>query len=69
MTIVGLLMALVFGFLTIRNFATGRKFFGVVSAIGMLLGLGVLWVEYDTATNPRLKQASGSSGDPWAKDS
>jgi hypothetical protein len=69
MTIVGLLMALVFGFLTIRNFATGRKFFGGVSALGMLLGLAVLWVEYETAGNPQSQHGAGSSSDPWAKDS
>jgi hypothetical protein len=67
MSILGILMTLAFGFLTIRNFATGRKFFGVVSSIGLLLGLGVLWVDYERATNPSLRQGS-SSGDPWAKN-
>jgi hypothetical protein len=68
MTIIGLGMVLVFGFLAFRNFRSGRFFWGGVSSIGMLLGMASLWVDYERATNPAIAQAQSSTSNPWAPD-
>lgn len=49
MTIVGLLMLLVFGGLAVRHFVNGRYVWGVVAALGSLLGAGSLWADYQRA--------------------
>lgn len=66
MTIIGLLMALVFGFLTLKNFASGRKILGTLTALGALLGLASVWVDYEQATEARAREKAAA--DPWAKD-
>ena len=51
MTIVGLLMLLVFGFMAVRHVINGRYFWAILSGFGSLLGAGSLWVEYQRATS------------------
>ena len=67
MTMVGLGMVLVFGFLAFRNFRSGRFFWGAVTSFGVLIGAGSLWVDYQRATNPTIAQTQTSSG-PWANE-
>lgn len=68
MTIIGILMVLGFGFLTFRNFRSGRLFWALVSGFGMLLGFASLWVDYQRASDATV-QHRAAAADPWAKDS
>ena len=62
-------MIAVFGFLTFRNFATGKRFWGALTSLGLVLGMASVWVDYQRSTTPPLTQnpVQGSSN-PWAKD-
>lgn len=50
MTLVGLGMMIVFGFLAVRHFRNGRLFWAIPASIGCLLGVASLWVDYMRAT-------------------
>jgi hypothetical protein len=65
----GLGMTAVFGFLTLRNFLTRKPVWGVVSSIGLMLGMASIWIDYQRATTPPAPAAQASTGSPWAKDS
>ena len=73
MAVVGLGMVLVFGFLTFRNFQSGRMFWSLATGLGVLLGAANIFIEYDRSSNPRTQvaQSSGYStksgpDDPWS---
>ena len=73
MTMIGIGLVLVFGFLTWRNLSNGRWFWGLATAIGVLVGLGSLWVDYMRATggtngSPPSAQAPSSQAAPVIGD-
>ena len=51
MTIIGLLMLVVFGFLAVRHFLGRRYVWAILASLGSLLGAGSLWVDYQRASN------------------
>ena len=64
----GLGMTAVFGFLTFRNFLTRKPVWGVISSIGLMLGMASIWIDYERASAPAAAPAAQSSSNPWAKD-
>lgn len=67
---IGFGMIAVFGFLTFRNFAAGRRFWGAVTSLGLVLGMASVWVDYQRSAGPQLAQSPAQrSSNPWAKDS
>jgi hypothetical protein len=61
LTIVGLLMFVVFGFLAVRHFRNGRLFWAVATGFGSLLGAASVWVDYQRATaDPTVSSATSA---------
>lgn len=58
MTLVGLAMLIVFGFLAVRHYLNGRYIWMVVAGFGSLVGAGSLWVDYMRANSPVQSGAS-----------
>jgi hypothetical protein len=63
-------MTVVFGFLTLRNFLFRKPVWGVVSSIGLMLGMASVWIDFQRTTNPPAAEVgSQAPSSPWAKDS
>ena len=61
MTLLGLGMMIVFGFLAVRHFRNGRLFWAIPASIGCLLGAASLWVDYMRATSDGTAPATSAT--------
>ena len=61
MTILFIALFLVFGFLAVRHFRTGRIFWALITAIGCLLMAGAVWVDFQRASGTAENSPAGSA--------